>query len=180
MVIEAGVQPKVLVPVHRGSATGSPRRSGDGTAARHPEPAGDGIRTARALVGPDPRAEVHVFTDGAHPDALRGQGDDVRVRWTGVGERGRNVAITSLAVRRNYFGSFDSQAFLSVANFSAEPQTFSFTLHLDDEQIAEKSLTLEPQVRRAVVLPFSHPGGGVVRARLNVPTTSTPTTPPTR
>ncbi|HYN63059.1 MAG TPA: vWA domain-containing protein, partial [Candidatus Limnocylindrales bacterium] len=27
---------------------------------------------------------------------------------------------------------------------------------------------LEPNVRRAVVLPFSHPGGGVVRARLNV------------
>ena len=81
----------------------------------------------------------------------KGQGDDVRVRWTGVGQRGRNVAITNLAVRRNYFGSFDSQAFLSVVNFSDEAQTLSFTLHLDNDLIAEKSLTLEPQ--RA-------PGGG--------------------
>jgi len=167
MVIEAGIQPRVLSPFtrDRDRIAGAIRAAHAGDI---PNRLGDGIRTARALVGSDPRAEVQVFTDGAHPEALRGQADDVRVRWTGVGERGRNVAITSLAVRRNYFGSFDSQAFLSVANFSPEPQTFSFTLHLDDQQIAEKTLTLEPQVRRAVVLPFSHPGGGVVRARLDV------------
>ena len=167
MVIEAGMQPKVLAPFTRDRAevVGAIRSA---HARDMPNRLGDGIRTARALVGPDPRAEIHVFTDGAHPDALQGQGDDVRVRWTGVGQRGRNVAITNLAVRRNYFGAFDSQAFLSVVNFSPEVQSFSFTLHLDNDLIAEKSLMLEPKVRRAVVLPFSHPGGGVVRARLNV------------
>ncbi len=167
MVIEAGVQPKVLAPFtrDRNEVVGAVR----GAHARDlPNRLGDGIRTARALVGPDARAEIHVFTDGAHPEALKGQGDDVRVRWSSVGQRGRNVAITNLAVRRNYFGAFDSQAFLSVVNFSNEVQSFSFTLHLDNDLIAEKSLTLEPNVRRAVVLPFSHPGGGVVRARLNV------------
>ncbi|HZV95156.1 MAG TPA: VWA domain-containing protein [Candidatus Nitrosocosmicus sp.] len=167
MVIESGVQPKVLAPFTRDRAevVGAIRSA---HARDLPNRLGDGIRTARALVGPDPRAEIHVFTDGAHPEAVKGQGDDVRVRWTGVGQRGRNVAITNLAVRRNYFGAFDSQAFLSVVNFSPEVQSFSFTLHLDNDLIAEKSLTLEPNVRRAVVLPFSHPGGGVVRARLNV------------
>jgi Ca-activated chloride channel homolog len=167
MVIESGVQPKVLAPFTRDRAevVGAVRSA---HARDLPNRLGDAIRTARALVGPDPRAEIHVFTDGAHPEAVKGQGDDVRVRWTGVGQRGRNVAITNLAVRRNYFGAFDSQAFLSVVNFSPEVQSFSFTLHLDNDLIAEKSLTLEPNVRRAVVLPFSHPGGGVVRARLNV------------
>src|SRR6185436_13204126 len=167
MVIESGVQPKVLAPFTRDRAevVGAIRSA---HARDLPNRLGDGIRTARALVGPDPRAEIHVFTDGAHPEAVKGQGDDVRVRWTGVGQRGRNVAITNLAVRRNYFGAFDSQAFLSVVNVSLKEQSFSFTLHLDNDLIAEKSLTLEPNVRRAVVLPFSHPGGGVVRARLNV------------
>ncbi|MEK7839467.1 MAG: VWA domain-containing protein, partial [candidate division NC10 bacterium] len=167
MVIESGIQPKVLVPFTRDrDRVVSAIR---GMRARDlPNRLGDGIRTARALVGPDARAEIHVFTDGAHPAALAGQGDDVRVRWVGVGQRGRNVAITNLAVRRNYFGAFDSQAFLSVANFSQEPQTFALTLTLDDEPIAEKSLTLEPRVSRALVLPFSHPGGGVVRARIGV------------
>ncbi|HUG37376.1 MAG TPA: VWA domain-containing protein, partial [Candidatus Limnocylindrales bacterium] len=167
MVIEAGIQPRVLVPFtrERDPVVAAIRgiRAGD-----MPKRLGDGIRTARALVGADPRAEIHVFTDGAPPEALRGQGDDVRVRWTPAAARGKNVAITNLAVRRNYFGSFDSQAFLSLVNFSDEAQSFSFTLHLDDTLIAEKSLILEPQVRRAVVLPFSHPGGGVVRAKLNV------------
>src|SRR4030095_11910620 len=102
------------------------------------------------------------------PGGGEGAGGGVRARRTAGGQRGRNVAITNLAVRRNYFGAFDSQAFLSVVNFSDEVQSFSFTLHLDNDLIAEKSLTLEPNVRRAVVLPFSHPGGAVVRARLNV------------
>src|SRR5207247_1751595 len=56
-----------------------------------PNRLGEGIRTARALVGQDPRAEIHVFTDGAHPEALQAQGDDVRLRWVGVGRRSNNV-----------------------------------------------------------------------------------------
>jgi Ca-activated chloride channel family protein len=167
MVIEAGIQPKVVVPFTRdrervvaGIRSLQPRDL--------PDRLGEGIRTARALMGQDAQAEIHVFTDGAHPAALKGQGDDVRVRWVGVGRRGRNVAITNLAVRRNYFGAFDSQAFLSLVNFSDDPQTFSFVLSMNDETVAEQTLTLDPQVRRAVVLPFSHPGGGVVRARLRV------------
>ncbi len=167
MVIEAGVQPRVLVPFTRDhdSVVSALR----GMHARDlPNRLGEAIRTARSLVGQDPRAEIHVFTDGARPAAVQGQGDDVRVRWVGVGRRSHNVGITSLAVRRNYFGTFNSQAFLSVANFSSEPQTFSFRLTLDDEMLAEKSLTLEPQVRRAVVVPFNDHNDGTVKLRLDV------------
>src|SRR5262249_37223008 len=160
MVIEAGAQPRVAVPFTR-------RHEQAAAAIRGMQPRdlpnklGEAIRTARALVGQDPRAEIHVFTDGAHPAAIQARGDDVRVRWTGVGRRSHNVGITSLAVRRNYFGTYNSQAFLSVANFSADPQTFSLTLTLDNEALAEKTLTLEPEVRRAVVVPFTDRGGGV-------------------
>jgi len=167
MVIEAGVQPRVLVPFTRDhdSVVSTLR----GMQARDlPNRVGEAIRTARSLVGQDPRAEIHVFTDGARPSAVQGQGEDVRVRWVGVGQRSNNVGITSLAVRRNYFGTFNSQAFLSVANFSSEPRTFSFRLTLDDEMLAEKSLTLEPQVRRAVVVPFNDHNGGTVKLRLDV------------
>ncbi|HYB71037.1 MAG TPA: BatA and WFA domain-containing protein, partial [Candidatus Bathyarchaeia archaeon] len=134
MVIEAGVQPKVLVPFTREhDRVSSAIRSME--AHDLPNRLAEGLRTARALVGSDPRAEIHVFTDGAHPDALNAQGNDVRVRWVGVGRRSDNVGITSLAVRRNYFGSYNSQAFFSVGNFSAEPRTFSLRLTLDDETL---------------------------------------------
>src|SRR5215467_12219905 len=167
MVIEAAVQPRVLAPFshEREQALAAIRGAG---ATDLPNRLGEAVRTARALVGQDSRAEIHVFTDGAHPAALRGQADDVRVRWVGVGQRGRNVAITNLSVRRNYIGAFDSQAFVSFVNFSDVPESFSFALTLDGETVAEKSLTLEPRVRRAIVLPFSHVGAGVLRARLNV------------
>jgi uncharacterized membrane protein len=167
MVIEAGVQPRVVVPWSRDRDKILAAIRGL-TAKDLPNRLGEALRTARALVGQDARAEIHVFTDGGHPAALGAQGDDARVRWVGVGRRSDNVAITNLAVRRNYFGTSNSQAFLSVVNFSAAPKTFSFTLTLDGEPLAEKTLTLDPQVRRSVVVPFSEQSGGVVRARLNV------------
>ena len=167
MVIEAGVQPKVLVPFTREhDRVASALRSMEGHDL--PNRLAEGLRTARALVGADPRAEIHVFTDGAHPEATQAQGDDVRVRWTGVGRRSHNVGITSLAVRRNYFGNYNSQAFFSVGNFSTEPQTFSLRLTLDDETLTERTLTLDPQVRRAIVVPFSEQRGGVLKLRLDV------------
>ena len=94
MVIEAGVQPRVLVPFTRDhdSVVSALR----GMHARDlPNRLGEAIRTARSLVGQDPRAEIHVFTDGAHPESTQAQGEDVRVRWVGVGRRSNNVGITS-------------------------------------------------------------------------------------
>ena len=167
MVVEAGVQPKVVVPFTREhDRVASALRSMEGHDL--PNRLAEGLRTARALVGSDPRAEIHVFTDGAHPEAAKAQGDDVRVRWTGVGRRSHNVGITSLAVRRNYFGTYNSQAFFSVGNFSSERQSFSLRLSLDDETLTERTLTLDPQVRRAIVVPFSEQRGGVLKLRLDV------------
>jgi uncharacterized membrane protein len=167
MVIDAGVQPRVLVPFTREhDRVASSIRSMQ--AHDLPNRLAEGLRTARALVGTDPRAEIHVFTDGSHPDAARAQGNDVRVRWTGTGRRSHNVGITSLAVRRNYFGTYNSQAFFSVGNFSSEQQNLSLRLTLDDEVLSERTLTLGPQVRRAIVVPFSEQRGGVLKLRLDV------------
>src|SRR5499425_1441977 len=64
MVLEAGVQPTVTAPMSRDrdralSAIRSAR------ARDLPNRLLEAVRTARALVGADPRAEIHVFTDGA-------------------------------------------------------------------------------------------------------------------
>ena len=90
------------------------------------------------------------------------------MRWIGVGRQGTNVAITSLAIRKNYYGAFDYQAFVSLVNYSSEAQTFTFRLELDGKSIAEKEVSLEPNVRRSVVMPFSHGGSGTVTARIRV------------
>jgi len=167
MVIEAGVQPKVTAALARDRDRAL---AAIGAAQPHdiPTRVQEAVRTARALVAAEPRAEIHVFTDGAFTLPQSADIADPRVRWIGVGRGGQNVAITSLSIRKNYYGAFDYQAFVSLVNYSPEQQTFSFRLEIDGKSIAEKDVTLEPNVRRSVVLPFSHNGGGTVTARLKV------------
>jgi uncharacterized membrane protein len=167
MVVETGVHPRVLAPLSRDRERAlAAIRSAQPRDLPHRVP--EAIRTARALVGTDPRAEIYVFTDGAFVTTEGPDVTDPRLRWIGVGRGGRNVGITSIAVRKSYYGSFDYQAFASLVNYSAEPQTFTFTLDVDGTTIADKSLTLEPSIRRSLVLPFSHTGGGTVRASIDV------------
>jgi Ca-activated chloride channel homolog len=167
MVIESGVNPRVTAALTRehDRAAAAIRAA---QARDLPNRLTDAVRTARALTADDPRAQIFVFTDGTLPPTDPAELNDARIRWIGVGERGNNLGITSLAARKNYFGAFDYQAFLSVVNFSPSERTFSFTLDLDGTSIADKELTLGPNVRRSVVLPFSSQGGGLVTARLNV------------
>src|SRR5438093_1578862 len=165
--LAAGVQP--TVPPALGRDRQRARTAlGQAQARDLPTRLGEAVRTARALVGADPRAEIHVFTDGAFAPPSDQAVADPRIRWVGVGRRSWNVGITSLAIRKAYFGASDYQAFVSLVNYSPEAQTFTFALELDGRTIAEKDVTLEPSVRRSVVLPFSHGGGGVVTARLRI------------
>ena len=167
MVIEAAVQPTVSAALSRDHD-----RALAAIRAAHardlPNRLPEAVRTARALVGADPRAEIHVFTDGAYTLASSAETTDPRVHWIGIGRRSQNVGITNLSVRKSYANSFEYQAFVSLVNYTPEPQTFDFSLEVDGRALAEKSVTMEPSVRRSVVLPFSHNGGGAVAARLHI------------
>ncbi len=166
MVVESGVQPRVLAPLSRDrEAAIAAVRSAQPRDLPHRVP--EAVRTARALVGSDPRAEIHVFTDGAFTLGDGPEWRDPRLRWVSVGQGSRNVGITNLAVRKAYYGSFDYQAFASLVNTSGQTQTFTFTLEVDGTTLAERQLTLEPNVRRSLVLPFSHTGGGTVKASVD-------------
>ncbi|HEU5196406.1 MAG TPA: BatA and WFA domain-containing protein, partial [Methylomirabilota bacterium] len=167
MVIEAGVQPTVSAALSRDHdrALGAIRAS---YARDLPNRLPEAVRTARALVGADPRAEIHVFTDGAYTLPKSLETSDPRVRWVSIGRRSNNVGITNLSVRKSYANSFEYQAFVSLVNYTPEAQTFDFSLEVDGRSLAEKSVTLEPSVRRSVVLPFTHNGGGAVAARLHI------------
>jgi uncharacterized membrane protein len=167
MVVEAGVQPRVTAPLSRDRDRAL---AAIWSASAHdlPDRLMDSVRTARALVGSDPAAEIHVFTDGAFNLPKTLEASDPRLRWIGIGRRGQNVAITNLSVRQAYFGAFDYQAFVSLVNYTPRAQTFPFTLEVDGQPIAERAVTLEPDVRRSIVVPFRHQGGGTVVARLNI------------
>src|SRR3990170_2638645 len=94
----------------------------------------EALRLAQANLQQGGRPAVgHVFTHGAFdtPEVPDPQG--AAVRWHRFAQRSRNVGITAFETRKAYFGAFDYQAFLSVANYSGEAQTFELTLALDGQ-----------------------------------------------
>ena len=85
------------------------------------------------------------------------------MRWVTVGGGGRNVGITQFAVRKRSYGVYDYEAFVSVTNFSDEAMTFPLVVTMDDRVVSEQPIHLPPQVKRNVIVPFTHQGGGRVR-----------------
>jgi Ca-activated chloride channel homolog len=147
MVIEAGTQPQVLAPLtrDRDAALAALRRA---QARDVPTRLVDGLRIARALLGEDQRGEIHVFTDGAFTLDETADTTDPRLRWTAVGRRGHNAAVTALSVRKSYRGPSDYEAFVTLANHAAEPLPAGLVLEIDGRRLAERSTDLAPGVRR--------------------------------
>ena len=168
MVIEAGVQPVIRTAFTRDRDLAR-RGVYDLEARDQPNRLREALRTALTLVpGVDPRVRIQVLTDGAFDPALVREFPDPRIGWVPVGGGSRNVGITQFAVRKSYYGIYDYQAFLSVVNFSDERMVFPLTLSIDGRTISEQSITLDPQVKRNVVIPFSLQTGGTVRVEAGV------------
>jgi Mg-chelatase subunit ChlD len=112
-------------------------------------------------------AVVHIFTDGTFdPPSVPDLGG-AAIRWHRFAQRGKNVGITAFETRKTYFGAFEYQAFLSVANFGGEAATFDLALTLDGRPLKIERVTLGPEVKRSFVIPFTHDAGGVLRAEIN-------------
>jgi Mg-chelatase subunit ChlD len=128
----------------------------------------EALRLAQANLQQGGRpAVVHVFTDGAFETPEVPPFPGAAIRWHRFAQRSRNIGITAFETRKTYFGAFDYQAFLSVANYSGETQTFDLTLALDRQPLKSERVTLGPEVKRSFVIPFTHDGGGVLRAEIH-------------
>src|SRR5262249_10979933 len=63
---------------------------------------------------------------------------------------------------------YEQQAFLSLTNFSEERLTFPLVVSIDGRTVSEQTITLDPQVKRNVIVPFTHQGGGQVRVEAQI------------
>jgi uncharacterized membrane protein len=168
MVIEASTHPVIRVPFTR-DVDRARRAIYEMQARDLPNHLSEAIRTALTLVPAlDRRVRIQVVTDGAFDQAQVREFPDPRVRWVSVGVGARNVGITQFALRKSYYGIYDHQAFLSVTNFSNERLSFPLTVSIDGKAVSEQEIALDPQVKRNVIVPFSHQGGGQVRVSLGI------------
>ena len=168
MLIAAGQEAQVVVPFTEDPA--AIRRGLDGlTALDVPGRLSDALRLAQAnLQVQGGAAAVELFTDGAfEPPSLPDLGG-ATVHWHVVGQHGKNVAITAFEARKTFFGAFDYQAFLSVANYSADVVTFDLALTLDGRPLKTERVTLTPELKRSFVFPFVDQTGGILKAEIAV------------
>ena len=105
-------------------------------------------------------AVVEIFTDGAFEPPILPDLGGATLHWHRYGQRGRNVGITAFEARKTFFGAFDYQAFLSVANYSGETVAFDLTLTLDGRPLKTERVTLTPELKRSFVFPFTDRDGG--------------------
>lgn len=168
MLIEAAANPVVRVPFTRD--LDRVRRAVWEIQPRDlPNRLDEALRTALTLTQPrDPRVRIYVVTDGAVDPALAAGFADPRIRWVTVGGGARNVGITQFAVRKAYYGAYDYQAFLSLTNFSDERMSFPLVVTVDDRTVSEQTVVLDPQVKRNIIVPFTHQGSAIVRVRAGV------------
>ncbi|MBI3988276.1 MAG: VWA domain-containing protein [candidate division NC10 bacterium] len=169
MVIEAGRIPKVVLPFT--GEKGKLRRAIQGLSPKDtPANLTEALHLGSTLVN-GASAEVHLFTDGAfQADGLklaRGTWHVATVNWHLFGKSGRNVGIVAFEVRKTYYGSYDYQAFLSLANYGDERASFELKVSLDDHLLSRKRVTLPPQVKRSIVIPFTYQGSGLVKVTID-------------
>ncbi len=164
MVIEAGDAPRVILPFTgekgrlRGAIQGLSPKDTRGNLE-------EALRLVSTLVKGDP-VEVHLFTDGAF-QAIGLERAPFPLYWHRFGRSGRNVAIGAFSVRKAPYGTYDYQAFLSLANYGDERASFPLNVTVDGHLLSRKQVTLPPQVQRSFVIPFTYQGSGLVRATID-------------
>ncbi|HEU5394666.1 MAG TPA: VWA domain-containing protein, partial [Candidatus Methylomirabilis sp.] len=167
VLIEAGPRPRVAVPLTRevsdlraGLARLRPQDAGADLAAA--------LRLAAAFAEGAGPTEVHVFTDRASSQALAPLPRTVDLRVHPVGGTAANVAITGLRVRKNYYSGGQHELFVALANTGRETATFPLVVTLEGARLSRQQVTLPPETRRSLIVPFSYRGGGVLEVTAEV------------
>jgi Mg-chelatase subunit ChlD len=167
MLFEASSRPRALVPFTRDRQ--ALRRAiealqpGDGSGRMD-----EAVSFASEVARRGPPFEVHLFTDAAFvPLGPRDDGSPP-IRWHVVGRGSDNVGITALQTRKSLYGTFDYEAFAALSNFAAIAKSFTLRLTLDGVPLNEQPVVLPARTKRSFAIPFTHAGGGVLRAEIDL------------
>src|SRR5207302_427267 len=146
---ETGVQPKVTAALGRDRQRAL-TALGQAQARDLPTRLGEAVRTARALVGADPRAEIHVFTDGAFAPPSDQAVADPPIRWVGAGG-----GVVTARLRIDDDLAVDDVAYAVLP----PPRKINVLLVSPGNLFLEKVLRTDPQVSLEVRTPDQYAGG---------------------
>ena len=105
----------------------------------------EALKLAETLVQNQPRAEVHLFSDGAVGNLDMFENSALPLSYHRIGKRGANLGLTTLDVRPNPENPAQRAIFTTVVNYSTNTVQTDLELRLDDRLLETKPLTVLPK-----------------------------------
>lgn len=125
------------------------------------------LKTAESLVRDHPRAEIHLFSDGAVPELTEFENKALPVIYHKIGARSENLGITALDARANPEDATQRAIYASVANFSSNAISAELELSLDGRVLETRPLSVPGRETSPQVFRASQAKDGVFTVRLN-------------
>ena len=112
-------------------------------------------------------AELYIFSDGRFEEVKGFSLGHLKPVYVPIGTaEAKNLAITTFTTRRSEAKPEERQAFVQVANFTAEPQKTVVEIQLDGNFLDAKEVTVPAGEVSGVVFPLADAPAGALTARL--------------
>jgi hypothetical protein len=129
-VIEAGVAPRIVVPLST-QAPEQVQRLEQLRASHASGDVGEALRLASAIVGKAEGAEIVLLSDGVF-EAVEDFGGAENLTFQQIGETGRNVGVETLGATQ---GTAGSRVYVGLRNHGEQEATVDFELWVDGERV---------------------------------------------
>ncbi len=111
--------------------------------------------------------EIDLFSDGAAGDLSEFANQNLNVAYHKVGQRSRNLGITTLDIRENPENRAQRAIYTSVANFSTNEEQTDLELLFDNQPVDARSLVLKPGETSPQVFTAAQESNGVFTVRID-------------
>lgn len=129
----------------------------------------EALRVAETLTRNNPKAEIHLFSDGAVSGLEEFESRDLRLSYHRVGQRVENIGIVSLDVKANPEDPSKRAIFSSVANYSLTPVDTTMELLFDGQLVESKLIRVGATNTQPVIFIASQVTNGVFTVKVNHP-----------
>lgn len=126
----------------------------------------EALKLAETLVQSNPKAEIHLFSDGASPNLNEFENRSLPLFFHKIGQRGDNLGIVNLDVRANPENPAQRAVFTTVSNSSTNARQTELELRFGDRVIEVKSITIPPRQSSPNVFIVSQTEDGVFSVRI--------------
>jgi Ca-activated chloride channel homolog len=127
----------------------------------------EALKLAETLVRNNPKAEIHLFSDGAVPSLDEFENKALPITYHMVGHRGNNLGIVTIDVRPNPENPVQRAVFASVANFSTNAQQTELEFRFNESLLEVKPVRLAPRETVPLVFLADQTMNGVFSLRLS-------------